>query len=331
MDAKGKEESEDSSDEEVPEISLGGEAVPPAVETALVNPIQTCMGPIGEYVAEVENCPPYPTIASFGARRSGKSTSFANYMKECFGHYAFGLVLTRTKSNGFWQQYVPERFVIQLDDTFRVDILEALMERQERLIAKYGADSPLVPCFCILDDVIADQKAIRYTPQLNTFFTEGRHKKVAVAITSQYIKGIGPMLRTNCDLMFIQPIYNRNERDALYELVGPSMTRREWHSFMDDILCSKKLPGHTSAHPRKEVRIMVIENFEQTPDVSERVYWWKPLPAEQLEPYRLCHPDYWKESNYSSRDDEGLSGDGKDAKASLGEVFDKYRTALTKG
>jgi hypothetical protein len=47
----------------------------------------------------------------------------------------------------------------------------------------------------ILDDVIADQKTIRWSADLCRFFVQGRHLAITVFIASQYLKGVGPVSR----------------------------------------------------------------------------------------------------------------------------------------
>lgn len=260
----------------------------PVVGTGMVN---TCVGALHEYIPDLENIPMHPSICSFGKRRSGKSTSIDNWLFHCLQEVPYGIVITRTKSNGFWQTRVHERLVFQ---GFREDILVALTERQDRMIMKYGKEDPRTFCFCILDDIIADQRQIRHTPALNTFFVEGRHKNITVIITSQNIKGVGPMIRGNCDLLFVQPIYNIKEREALLELVGGSMPRKTWHQLMDEVVFALKLEGHTNREPKLKVQILVVQDFEQTADLTEKFTWWSPVHSSQLPDYRLLSPLYWE-------------------------------------
>jgi hypothetical protein len=256
-----------------------------------------------EYEPLIENIPMHPSIVSFGKRRSGKSTSVDNFLFHCVQDIPYGIVITRTKSNGFWQTRVPERLVFQ---GFRDDILIALLERQDRMMEKYGEDDPRVFAFCILDDIIADQRQIRHTPALNTFFVEGRHKRITVIITSQNIKGVGPMIRGNCDLMFIQPIYNIKEREALWELTGAGMPRKVWHQFMDEVVMAEKLEGHTPRDPRLKVRILVVQDFEQSPVPSDKFMWWSPVHSSQLPEYKLLSPIYHKLCEQEDRREKTL-------------------------
>jgi len=85
---------------------------------------------------------------------------------------------------------VPKRHIVQ---GLRKDVLDWLVERQKKAVAKYTNKDPRVAAFIILDDVIADQKIIRWNSDLQRFFVEGRHLAITVFIASQYLKGVGPV------------------------------------------------------------------------------------------------------------------------------------------
>ena len=96
--------------------------------------------------------------------------------------------MTGTAYAGYWDQFVPKQFIVQ---GFREDVLTWLINRQKRLIEKFDIDDPRVAAFIILDDVIGDQKQMRWTASLNDFFVQGRHLALQVHICSQYVKGVG--------------------------------------------------------------------------------------------------------------------------------------------
>jgi hypothetical protein len=98
---------------------------------------------------------------------------------------------------------VPKRHIVQ---GLRQDVLEWLIARQSKAVEKYGVKDPRIAAFIILDDVIADQKTIRWSADLQRFFVQGRHLAITVFIASQYLKGVGPMVRGNCDYIFLQPV-----------------------------------------------------------------------------------------------------------------------------
>ena len=126
----------------------------------IIDPIPTSVGPIGKWIPDIEHLPKSPSIVAFGKRRTGKSFSLRWIMYNCFRHIPFGIVCSHTSFDGYWQQYVPEKFVFQGLPEHR---LNALMERQKKLIKKFRkefpgkdpADEPSLQAFIILDDVVS--------------------------------------------------------------------------------------------------------------------------------------------------------------------------------
>lgn len=257
--------------------------------------LQTCMGPLEHYVATEENTPHCPAILAAGKRRTGKSTSLDNLMCRVMTNIPFGIVMSDTAVSGFWQKRVPAKFVVQ---GWRPDVLKWLLARQERLLAKNGNDKydPTIQAFVIFDDVISDQNAIRYTKELNTFFVEGRHKAITVLITTQYMKGIGPMIRGNMDIVIIQPIYALNEREVLWGLFGSTIPKKDFLQLMDEVVEAKELPGSTARDPKMKFRVLMVQDWRQTPDVTKKFQWWDPVHSDELPAYRLCHPKYWEDN-----------------------------------
>ncbi len=65
------------------------------------------------------------------------------------------------------------------------------------------------------------------------------------------------MVRGNCDYLFLQPIYNKTQRDTLWDLEAAFMDRNDFNVLMDQIIERKNLPGNSAKDPKKTVRIMV--------------------------------------------------------------------------
>lgn len=201
--------------------------------------------------------------------------------------------MSNTAYTGSWDAIVPKQFIVQ---GLREDVLLWLVARQKKLIQKYDIKDPRVAAFIILDDVIADQKAMRWTPAINSFFVEGRHLAITVLIASQYVKGVGPMIRGNCDYIFVQPIYNQPQRQTLWEMEGAFTDKKTWNRLMDEIIMRKNLPGNTARDPRKKVRIMVCACFEDCGNPREKLFHWGPVHMSELPKFRLCADEYWEES-----------------------------------
>jgi hypothetical protein len=106
---------------------------------ALINPINTMCGPIGEFQMEPQNFPRHPSVLFYGKRRTGKSFSCRDMLWKCFADYPFGICCTGTSYNGFWQKYIPPALVYQ---GLNQQALALLIERQKTLIQRWQKDHP---------------------------------------------------------------------------------------------------------------------------------------------------------------------------------------------
>ena len=147
---------------------------------------------------------------------------------------------------------------------------------------------------------------MQWNKQLNAFFVQGRHLNVHVFITTQHVKGLGPMIRGNCDVAILQPIYNTDARKELHNLYAGFMDKNTFFQLMDDVVESENLPGGTPKEPKLRVRTLVCFDFENTINPSERFRWWE---AHDPGEFRMLHPEYWKEQ-------DNQIGESNDNKAS---------------
>lgn len=97
---KKKEKPDVKKGREMPENTTGG--VHPAF--LVQNPIATPLGPVGEFLQTPDALPMFPSVVLFGQRRTGKSFSLRELMYNCFRNFNFGIVLSDTACNGFWQE-----------------------------------------------------------------------------------------------------------------------------------------------------------------------------------------------------------------------------------
>lgn len=285
----------DKDQEQIPEVTGKHKSV--VGHSGIVcgaNVVTTVAGPIREWLPLPENLPNHPTICFFGKRRTGKSTSITNLAFHTMQGIPFGIVMSNTSYAGYWDLLVPKRCIVQ---GLRQDWLDWLVGRQKKLIAKYGIKDKRVAAFIILDDVVADQKTIRYNADLSSFFVEGRHLAITVLIASQYVKGLGPMVRGNCDYIILQPIYNKTQRDTLWDLEAAFMDKKDFSLLMDQVIVSETLPGNTAADPKKKVRVMVCADFEDSCEPTEKFYHWSPVHMTMLPKFRLCDDIYWKDND----------------------------------
>lgn len=150
--------------------------------------------------------------------------------------------------------------------------MQAFIDRQMVIIEKWRHDHaeevekdndcykrvPELAAFCILDDVISDRVAVQWSKQLNYFFVNGRHLCCSVFITSQHVKGIGPMIRGNMDIICLQPIFQLAARMELHDMYAGAMDRNLFFQMMNCIVKDENLEGSTPQDPKKYVRTMFI-------------------------------------------------------------------------
>lgn len=182
--------------------------------------------------------------------------------------------------------------------------MESLIQRQVALQEKFerekigkGKDDPALNAFIIFDDVISDRVAMQWCKEINRFFVQGRHLKIAVFITTQHVKGLGPMLRGNCDLVVIQPMFSQDAREELAKLyAGFIPDKKIFNQFMDEVVVSEELPDSTPQDPKLKVRTMVCRDWINVPNVTMKFMWCEADNPDDSEPgWRLCHPEYWKQ------------------------------------
>lgn len=110
------------------------------------------------------------------------------------------------------------------------------------------------------------------------------------------------MLRGNVDIAILQPIFQHDARLTLADLYGGFMDRKVFEQLMNDVVYDKNLEGSTPQDPKKEVRTMVINDYENTINPQMKFKWYMAenphdyLPKKDLQ---LCHPAYWKEQDNS--------------------------------
>lgn len=196
-----------------------------------------------------------------GKRRTGK-TWIARHLlhkkRQVFNH---GLVITKTKFNGFWQNYFPASVV---HGTFDPTILEQFMLLSLE-IEEHNRENPARQInnrsVIVLDDVIAD-KHVRYDDTLATLFYNGRHFGIFLIICSQYVFGLPPGLRSNADLVFVLRQFQNRQRKQLSEDYADMLDNPE--EFTDAININTENNG-----------CVVIDISSPSRPIQEMFYSWK--------------------------------------------------------
>lgn len=130
------------------------------------------------------------TISVYGKRRSGKSVFvkwFCQYWKD---EFPYVYVFTKTKLNGFYQTFIPDKYIFDhLDDS---KLLE-LLKRQDEALEKHHKHPEINPrLLVIIDD---ENENIRYNKVLERFYFHGRHRSVTIILCAQHWSITPPAVR----------------------------------------------------------------------------------------------------------------------------------------
>lgn len=154
------------------------------------------------------------TVLLIGRRRSGKTWIARWIMYHLRHRFPCGVVITGTKLNHFWQKHIPVEFIHDIEDMDLV--LRSVFKRQEYVLEhpELGIDPRM---FVILDDILSEKYKVRFSKALAQAFTDGRHHKLFILVTSQDPKGIPPDLRENADLCVVFRQYQKSRKKSCSE------------------------------------------------------------------------------------------------------------------
>lgn len=221
--------------------------------------------------------PPDGTCVAFGARRTGKSWLFRELLCQYRHLYRAVIVVTNTKQNGFWNKYVPFKYIHSPYDPF---VIEQILDHQRKTLARNMiAQSPMEivsPYIAVvLDDVVSAN--LMHDSALKQLFYEGRHSCIAIFISTQYPKAIPPGVRGNADLAVVFPQESMLEQDAI---------REQYFNFFeskDDFYAA--LMENTQDH-----QCMVLNLSEKSIPQIRRIYSYK---SEDPGPFVLGCKEFW--------------------------------------
>tara|TARA_B110000261_G_scaffold82268_1_gene94569 strand:+ start:10270 stop:11271 length:1002 start_codon:yes stop_codon:yes gene_type:complete len=221
------------------------------------------------------------TIVAVGKRRTGKSWVFRNIMYHMRDKFQAGIVISQTDElNKFWRQYVPAKYIYNKYDP---SILQAVFERQKKILNDQNRTDEEkekeAPFFILLDDVVSDQR-LKYDESLMELFVAGRHYKLFVLITTQYAKGITPILRGNTDYCFMMKTLQQGQIEALWEDFGSFLTKAAFAQILN-----------TYTEDNETLVVNTCPDTEVTP--LSMLSWWKAVdPGE----FHMGSEEYWRQS-----------------------------------
>lgn len=262
---------------------------------------------------DINSVKPDATIVCVGKRRTGKSFFLRDLMYKRSADFPGGLVISQTdRLNGYWQQYIPQRFI---HPKYNPAVLQALFKRQQAIMMYNKSEDALagkIPMidprfFVLLDDVISDAR-LRYDESLNELFVAGRHYKIMTLITTQYAKGINPVLRSNTDVAVIFKCNQAMQREALAKEWGDIIAQNAFFYLLDKYT--------------QDNHCLVIDSSKNSNNPLEVIYVYK---AEEPPPFRLGSKEYWEGMTVNGENMENPDMENGQEKLSLVEMIDRFK------
>jgi hypothetical protein len=99
-------------------------------------------------------------------------------------------VFSHTKSNGFYQQFLPNHLIVRRYDP---DLIDRITQLQEVRSSIRGIN----PHVAIILDDVASEVGLRYEEATRKLAMEGRHQDILTIMTSQHYSTIPTQVRTN--------------------------------------------------------------------------------------------------------------------------------------
>lgn len=213
-----------------------------------------------------QEMPPDSSSIMFGIRRTGKSFFMRWYYYHWKDYFDQIFVFTGTKLNGFWQQFVPEKFVFDGLDEGRLDDIIAFAKKihDEPQWARTEGYSERTAV--ALDDVIAEEGIRRQADHgpLAQLFVLGRHLKMSVSLATQLPTGVPPKVRDNLDFaVFFKQTKNKSKERFADEYMG-RLNRKTAFELIE--LYTKV----TDAHTENEKRQCLVVNLSPSLTYNER-------------------------------------------------------------
>ena len=162
-------------------------------------------------------------ITLIAKRKSGKSYLLRWLVKQHQTFYDKIFCICPTeKINKFYQNdnFIDPKCIYEsYDESF----VKQLIDKMTKSVEKGEKRKILL----ILDDCVADTR-FHDSPTLKQLFVRGRHLNISVIITSQYMKSIPPIARSNSDFILLGQLNQQGLEICSDEFTSAGLTKKEF-------------------------------------------------------------------------------------------------------
>ena len=147
----------------------------------------------------------HAAIVMIARRGSGKSWICRALLK-AYSDYPVGLIIAPTdRMNAFYGTFFPDTYIHY---EYKIQILEKLLKRQEKLIDKLVEKKKVGKkfdsrCYVVMDDCLASSKTWMKDLPIRELLMNGRHYHLMYILTMQAPLGITPEMRMQFEYIFL--------------------------------------------------------------------------------------------------------------------------------
>lgn len=229
------------------------------------------------------------TVLIIAKRNSGKSWLVRDlcYHKK---DIPLGIAMSGSEeSNRFYGKFIADSFVFP---DFRPDKVEAIKERQIQLVKQ----KKMTSMFLICDDLMYDKGFLNH-PIMRYMFLNGRHLKVWLVCTTQYINDVGPAIRGNIDYVFAFREPSRLTREKL------------WKNFFSivptfDMFCQ------IMDECTRNYECLVYDNTKRTGSIKDHLKYYEAVGRGD---FWMGSSSVWKYHDKTYNPEHGAGSDEEDA------------------
>lgn len=169
------------------------------------------------------------TCLLVGKRGSGK-TVLMKHLIEC-EYQDFDkifLFCPTSDLNDDFKELIPETCTFkEYDDDWVIRLMDSCAEQ----IKKGKAKKKIL---LILDDIATDNKLKKDNDGFTNVFTRGRHLGLSIILTSQYLNTLLPIVRSNCDYIFVSKLNNYSLKLLTEEYKNGDLSNKEFEALYYD-------------------------------------------------------------------------------------------------
>lgn len=225
--------------------------------------------------------PPDATVLAVGKRNTGKSTLEVDLIWNLRHHYDLVIGFNESEeSSRTLAKFCPPAFTYKRFDATK---LEEVIDFQRKMVeaSETSGRRRFKRIALVLDDAMANPKT-RKAGVLNDIHMVGRHRKVGLFNTVQYLYNVPRDLRAQMDFVFCFREVDMDNLSRIHKSYFNMFTFAEFKHIFD---------SNTQGFD-----CIVLDNRNASQSLEGRVFWYRADPT--IKPFRSGAKVYWKLSKY---------------------------------